>query len=706
MIRVKIKDFKLNFADRAGVAAKLPCSLSTALSSGDSPELHSNDAVYAEFAGVVEIEPALLSAKHVCLRLSGISEPAEVVLNGKTISSPDSRERIYIYNVKDRLFPGYNTLVIKFSRDRRDALSSGIRLRAGEPYDPAIESVELLAFDSAAINSVGVTQTHTSEGVTLNVNMGIIGNKENVRAVATAVSPSGKIYYGGLVDGRGSITVSDPLLWWPLGMGVQNLYDLNVNLYYGDQAEDIYEMKVGLRTLETTLVGGDPAVSVNGVHAFLKGARLMPETANSSFGDAASATLLIRSAADCGINTLYASPSDRAPSTELLDLCDKYGILLLHGITMRVAEGDQSPADAVRREIIDGPRRMSSRASCAAFCVVADAAGAAETLVEALHAYCFDTPVLLLAREPFDSYLPSVPEARTLRSFAVGEEANLLSYAAESHTRGDVGELLRELAAEYRFPSGTDELAYLSQLYALDRIEEKLTAARAARLGACISDRLNDGEPLISPSLIDSFGRRKAAYYRLRRLFAPVSVLHRLDGYSIGFTVSNDRAKEYSGTITYRVLDRDNSELHHGTLDCPPLHQAGVAELPPVDLTELIKGHERDRYLVYSYSDGSRSYSDTVIFTRHKYFKYKNPHLRADVSGSGRKFDITLYAEAFTHRLRLGFRDTDATFEDNFFDITDGAPLRVRVETAETVSAEKLSSELILTSMYDIGRDI
>ena len=179
MLKVKIKDFKINTGDKEEIKATLPCSLSTALSAarGELPLRVDFDTNTVEFTGVVEIEPHILSMKHICLRLSGISEPAEVILNGKVVSTPDSRERIYIYNVKDRLVPGYNAITVRFVRDSKTMSSSGIRLRRGESFDPAIESATLLAFNSAAISSVNVTQTHADGAVTLNVNMGIIGDK-------------------------------------------------------------------------------------------------------------------------------------------------------------------------------------------------------------------------------------------------------------------------------------------------------------------------------------------------------------------------------------------------------------------------------------------------------------------------------------------------------------------------------------------------
>jgi hypothetical protein len=116
-------------------------------------------------------------------------------------------------------------------------------------------------------------------------------------------------------------------------------------------------------------------------------------------------------------------------------------------------------------------------------------------------------------------------------------------------------------------------------------------------------------------------------------------------------------------------------------------------------------GHERERYLVYSYSDGVQTRSATVFFCPKKHFKFRDPAIRATVSGSGRRFDVTLYAESFAAGVVLGFSETDALFGENGFDIIDNAPVRVLFETTETVSAERLESELSLTSLYDVGRE-
>ncbi len=707
MYRLKIKDFKLNIDDRVGVKGVLPCSLCTALAAADGcePWQVNTDVGMVEFAGVIEIEPHVLAMKHVCLRLSGVSEPAEVILNGKAISTPDSRDRIYVYNVKDRLFPGYNTVSIRFSRSERGESPSGIRFRDGDVYDPAIESVSLLAFNAAAISSVNVTQTHGEGGVTLNVNMGMIGDRSEVRAVATLVSPTGKIYYSGLADGSGAISIPDPLLWWPSGMGVPNLYDLAVNLYHGDSAEDVFEMRVGLRDLAVSTESGSMSVSVGGVPVFLKGMRILPERFGAEFADPERLATVIASAARAGVNALYVSPYGKAPSDRFLELCDEQGILAVIGVSDR-SPSENSPDDAAKREIVDGPRRISYHACLAAFYINSEITPSANALREFIETYCFGASAIVAAGEPYVEMPLSVPGARTLRELLADGEENVLSYAGEMATepRGELPTSLLSMSAEYKLPAGNRSLAYLSQLAALDCLESRLSGARASGARYFFADRLGDSRPLISSSSLDYFGRWKASHYGILRLFSPVVVLHKRVGHSVTFTAYNDKLKSYSGTLTYRVLDSDNLELYRGTLECQDLAPASSRELGTLNFAEYVDGYERERYLVYSYNDGIRTREATVLFVPKKHFKFRNPLIRATVSGSGKHFDVTLYSAGFAGKVWLQFANTDAVFSENGFDITDNAPKRISFETSETVSAERLESEIDIISLYNAGR--
>ena len=706
MLKVKIKDFKINTDEKMGIEVRLPCSLSMALAAAEgASNIQANpDVQTVDFSGVIEIEPHILSMKHICLRLSGISEPAEVVLNGKIVSTPESRERVYVYNVKDRLVPGYNTVVIRFNRDNRAVDLPGIRIRRGEAFDPAVESAMLLAFNSAAISSVNVSQIHSEDGVTLNINMGIIGDKTDVRAIATLVSPSGKIYYGSITDGRGSIMIRDPLLWWPVGLGVPNVYDLNVNLYHGDSAEDVYEVRVGLRELSIGFEKGSIKAMIGSLPVFLRGMQIVPERSGAAFIDKKRAEELVFAAASAGINAFYVSSYGRAPNDDFLDLCDRYGILVIFGIGDRLASGEPIE-DAIKREIADCPRRLSYHASLAGFYIDRTATARAEALAEMLSAYCFDTSVIVAEGEPVTALPISVPQMRTLSDFACGRDANVLSYGAERRTDPANGfdDMLLGMVAEYRFPNGTSELSYLSELAALDCLEASYTEARFSEKTSFFAARLNDPAPMISTSIIDYFGRRTAAYYGVCRLYAPVTVLCKTEGCRVRFAVFNDSVKDYNGTLTYRILDTGNREMHRGVIDCTALASMQHRFLDDIDLSEYVKGYERERYLAYSYSDGVKVREGVIMFAKSKHFAFSTCNLRASITGSGRKFDLTLYPDGFVSRLKLSFSNEDAVFSENYIDLTDTSPRRILLESADVVSTERLESELILMSLGEIG---
>ena len=127
--------------------------------------------------------------------------------------------------------------------------------------------------------------------------------------------------------------------------------------------------------------------------------------------------------------------------------------------------------------------------------------------------------------------------------------------------------------------------------------------------------------------------------------------------------------------------------------------------LGSIDLSDYVSGYERERYLTYSYSDGVQMRECTVLFTRSKHFAYRPLGLRATVTGSAKRFDVTMYPDGYVGRLKLGFNTVDAVFSENCIDIVDTAPRRVSVETAEVVSAERLESELTLACINGIGLD-
>ena len=75
--------------------------------------------------------------------------------------------------------------------------------------------------------------------------------------------------------------IEEPMLWWPRGYGEQNLYTVRVEALVKEQVQDVWERRIGLRTMgmkiEKDQWGESFAHEVNGVAVFAMGADYIPE---------------------------------------------------------------------------------------------------------------------------------------------------------------------------------------------------------------------------------------------------------------------------------------------------------------------------------------------------------------------------------------------------------------------------------------------
>ena len=200
--------------------------------------------------------------------------------------------------------------------DPRPLQIPGAQHRTGEGllHAGVLGKVELLRFSYAMINGLTVTEKHENGTVTLGLRLETVGGIDNVRAVATLVSGSGQIYYGGLTRGRGSILVRDPLYWWPRGLGIQNLYRLTVNLYGDTEVEDTLEVFIGLSSI-TTVGGGSALLEANGVRFLPMGAVFRPDSACDPVIARKKTEAAVISAARAGFNTLVVPFGSERPLT-------------------------------------------------------------------------------------------------------------------------------------------------------------------------------------------------------------------------------------------------------------------------------------------------------------------------------------------------------------------------------------------------------
>jgi beta-mannosidase len=141
-------------------------------------------------------------------------------------------------------------------------------------------------------------------------------------------------YRSGLNFLQFDITIDNPNLWWPNGMGAQALYTLNVTAQIGE-ASDYQRLKFGIRTIR---VKTDPineherffAFEVNGVKTFCKGGNWIPADSIYARVTDEKYDALLSEAREANFTMLRIWGGGIYERDIFYQKCDEYGILVWH----------------------------------------------------------------------------------------------------------------------------------------------------------------------------------------------------------------------------------------------------------------------------------------------------------------------------------------------------------------------------------------
>ncbi len=761
MSKTELKKFTMTAGEYKDIPCTAPCTLySVLLSNG-----YINDVFYgrnietaaegipasAVFSSTISISQVEANSRHVYLKLSGVYAHAEIFFNDRSYGTVNSPDRISYFDITDMVKVGDNRLDVKCLRalSRKSLIKKNGELSGEFEMAPYIADMglvgacEMLCTNSALIKGVRVSQKHAEGKVTLGVEVDTLGTTDDVRTMATLVSPTGKIYFGGVVSGKGSITVPDPEYWWPASLGNPLRYKLSVTLYNGDMAADTYQCSIGLRSISVEPnENGIPTVTINGARIFSMGATYVRENSVIPNINKNNTERLIKQAVAANMNTLRVIGEGYTPGEHFYSLCDKYGLLVWQELSVPYVSDNVAGAfaagitDAVR----DTASRLSTHPSVALTylsvveCSGGDHANGADEVAEfrkvaerilspVVEHYGAGVPFVADAASLFTrdekyifaknyelegSAVPALPEVESIRAFAPEDEINLMSPTVEAHCNCEsaVRNMLSNMYNCFRFPSGIEELSYVSSLSEAYSAEKSIKSVRMHRdeCTSAVCRQLNDGWPAISPAAVDFYGRKKAIMYLASRFFAPVCVFVEPKDKEMRFFVSNETRKEYSGKLFYAIYSSDSSCIKETRLDVsiPPFSSALVAE---DDFDKYMSSDPSKYYVIYELFDSRGiSHSGVVLFTPPKRHDFRDPEISAEIIGSGKSFDVKLTAKRLAQGVKISFRGIDVQYSDNYIDITGNAPAKIHIETSETVLVKDLVSRLVINTSYSIGR--
>lgn len=357
----------------------------------DAFERMKKDYVYQRAFTVTE---AQLAHAHVELVCEGLDTLAHVSLNGHEIAFTNNMHITWVWDVKEQLHAGENTLEIRFDSpilycakkaeeapgwESSDATPGFRHLRKahcmfGWDWGPRLPDagiwrpILLRTWDTARLENALMLQAHHDGVVDVTIRPEIAGESA---WSAEITAPDGEVLtLPETMAAEQVIAIQNPQLWWPNGLGKQPLYRVTVRLATGDTRV----WRIGLRTMtvsrEKDEWGEEFCHVVNGMKVFAMGADYIPEDNILARVTPERTRRLLEDCKAANFNAIRVWGGGYYPDDAFYDICDELGLLVWQDLMYACAFYDLTPdfERSIRVETHQNVARLRHHASLALIC--------------------------------------------------------------------------------------------------------------------------------------------------------------------------------------------------------------------------------------------------------------------------------------------------------------------------------------------------
>jgi len=283
------------------------------------------------------------------LNFDSINYRANIWLNGRLIATSDSTAGMYRdfeFDISEMVVTGVNALAVEvfaptendlsisfvdwnpLPADKDMGLGRDVYILSSGPV--ALRHTQVVADLNEALDQAQLTLyadlTNASSAATTGTLSGTIGSIAVAKTVRLQAGATVRVAITPEDDAQ--LTIHNPLLWWPNGLGPQNLYQLHMDFLVGRVVSDQQDVQFGIRKVTSELDDQQHRLfRVNGQRILIRGAawthdmmlHVDPEREEQE----------IRYASEMHLNAIRLE--GKMLDDHLYDLTDQYGILVMAG---------------------------------------------------------------------------------------------------------------------------------------------------------------------------------------------------------------------------------------------------------------------------------------------------------------------------------------------------------------------------------------